>query len=171
VRKHAGFSLVEALVAMTLATTAMTIAVVTLTAVQRADRDLRDQTMCDAELHRFALQLRADAHQALSAKITNDSDNVLRLVLSGSETIQYTLQAGHVQRDQRRDDKVIHHETYRLPESTASQWRLNENGTTPVVGLSLEPQTIEQSGHVAEHPETINAAVGLLNQPVAQVKS
>lgn len=170
-RRHNGFSLIECLIAMALATTAMTVVAVTLIAVQRAHRGVRDRTVSEMQLHRFANQLRADTHRSVSVELEDGKGDILRLALSDRETIQYTLQAGRIQRDHRRNEDIVHHETYRLPDNCVTRWKLDESGSAAMVSFQLDPEPVEQSGRVGGRSEEIKAAVGLLKQPTAQAKS
>lgn len=170
-RRQYGFSLVETLIAMALVATAMTIVAVTLTAVHHAHRTVREQTGSEMELHRLTIQLRADAHLALSSKLEDGQNKVLEFSLNDEETVLYTLRAGRIQRDQRRGDDIVHHETYRLPDGYTGQWQLDENGSATMASLKLDPEPGVQSGRVGVRPEEIKAAVGLLNQSPTEQKS
>ena len=160
--RNQGFSLVETLVAMALATTAIAAVALTLNAVHRCHREVGDHTRSETELHRFAVQLRSDAHRALSAEPEGDTTEVLKLVLSDQEYVQYTLQAGRVQRDQHRNDKRVHHDTYRLPNDSTPQWERNDNGEIPLIIVRLEPEDVQPSVPAGGRPVQIKAAVGLL---------
>ena len=169
-RIRCGYSLVECLVAMALATTAMTTVAVTMSGMHHAHRQVQEQTVSEMELSRFAVQLRADAHEALSANLEEEENAAVQLILSKEDTVRYTLQEGRIQRDQKRNDKLVHHETYRLPDACAARWELVENGSTPMLSLKLEPEPLEQSGRPSGQSQHINAAVGLFKQ-AAQAKS
>lgn len=170
-RIRCGYSLVECLVAIALATTAITTVAVTMSGMHRAYRQVREQTLSEMELNRFAAQLRADAHRALSANLEEEENTAAQLILSNEETVRYTLQEGRIQRDQKRNDKLVHHESYALPDACTARWEIVKDESTPMLSLRLEPGPLQQSGPPSGQSQQINAAVGLLKQPSAQAKS
>ncbi len=175
-RRRNGFTLVECLAAIALIGVAMTTVAVAMTGMHRACQRVREEIASEMELQRFAVQLRADAHEALSAKQEGGkeenaaSDSIL-LALSDEESVQYTVQAGHIQREQRRGDELLHRETYGLPDSYTAHWELKKNGSAAMASLKLEPQPVELSGRMGDQPIQINAAVGLLAQSPPEAKS
>lgn len=175
-RKRSGYSLVECLVAIALIGATMTTVAVAMSGMQRASQRVRGEIASEMELQRFAVQLRADTHAALSAVEETEENGgaaarSIRLALSDEKSVQYSLEAGCIQRVQRRGDELLHRETYRLPEMYSAHWELEKNGSASMVSLKLEPEPVELSGRMGDRPLQINAAVGLLSRPLEQVKS
>jgi hypothetical protein len=122
---------------------AATLGTVTLTlhALYRADRRLRDALTHHLALDRFVAQLRSDTHQAVSATVDEPSDETIAaagLVLSlpGDQTIHYTIRSQHIERVLRSAETVQHRETFPLPAS--SGWQIRADGASPVVSLDLK---------------------------------
>ncbi len=175
-RRRKGFTLVECLAAIAMIGAAMTTVAVAMSGMHRACQRVREEIASEMELQRLAVQLRADAHEALSAKQEegeeeNAAPGSVLLALGNEESVQYTVQAGHIQRVQRRGDELLHRETYRLPEEYSAHWELKKNGSAPMVSLKLEPHPVELSGRMGDRPVQINAAVGLLTQGPTQPES
>jgi hypothetical protein len=64
-----------------------------------------------ASLDRLAMRLRLDAHEAASAA----TDNGLLLSCADGRSIQYSFAAPRIVREVRRDDNVVHRDTFSLP--------------------------------------------------------
>lgn len=170
-KRRNGYTLIECLVAMALATSALTVVAMTMSGIQQAQRRVQEQASSERELSRFATRWRTDAHEAWSAECENAESDTVEMVLSDQESVRYTLLAGYVKRVQRRNDEVVHQETYRLPDTCTARWELDRKGPTPVVTLKLEPLSLEESGRIDGHAQQVHAAVGLLAQKPAQAKS
>ena len=68
-KSRRGYSLIECLVTIALIGTAMTTVAVSMSGMQLACQRVREETIAEMELQRLAVQLRADAHEALSAQL------------------------------------------------------------------------------------------------------
>ncbi|MBL7038101.1 MAG: prepilin-type N-terminal cleavage/methylation domain-containing protein [Pirellulaceae bacterium] len=140
--RRRGYTLAECLVVITLIGTVMGTVALTLHALSRADRRLRDELAHDRSVDRFVAQLRSDTHQAVSATIDEPSSETdpkteLKLTLSGEQTIGYTIHPHNIERVVRRAEAIQHRETYPLIAS-ATGWQFHNDGTSPVVSLVLE---------------------------------
>ena len=162
-----GYSLAECLIVITLIATTMGTVALTLHALYRADRRVRDTVAHERSLDRFVAQLRADAHQAVSATIGEPSSETdpateLQLELRGEQTIQYNVQAQNIERTVRRGDTVQHRETYPMPASSAG-WQLRKDGASPIVSLVLELNATGQANELlVQRKYRVDAAVGLV---------
>lgn len=170
-RRREGYSLIECLIAMALATSALTVVALTTTGVHQAQRRVERQSSSERDLYRLASQLRTDAHQARSASRENAESDTVELVLSDQGSVDYTLQKGRVVRVQHRNDDVVHQETYGLPDGYTTQWELGENGSPGMVTLKLTPVPVQEGTPIQGQPQQINAAVGLLPHQPAQAES
>ncbi len=170
-----GYTLVECLVVIALIGTAMTTVAVAMSGMHRAGQRVRAETAVEMDLQRFAVQLRADAHEALSAEQEDGDDDkgsapTLRLTLRDDETVRYTVGEETVQRERRRGDERVHRETYRLPQAYTAHWELEESGLVPMVRMKLEPEPVELSSPMGTETIQIDAAVGVIRRRPAQPK-
>lgn len=170
-RRREGYSLIECLVAMALATSALTVVAMTTTGVHQAQRRVEQQSSSERDLYRLASQLRTDAHQARSASKEDTESQTIKLVLNDQGSVDYTLEAGRVMRVQHRNEEVVHRETYRLSDGYTAQWELGENGSTGMVTLKLTPVPVQEGAPIQGQPQEINAAIGLLPHQPAQAES
>ena len=175
-RSRRGFSLVECLATIALTGTAMTTVAVSMSGMHRACQRVREETTAETELQRLAVQLRADAHEALSAQQENvpgrtTSPGTLRLILSGEEAVQYTVGSDAVHREHRRNEEVLHRETYRLPSANSAQWKLETSNSLPVLSLRLAPEPVDRGGRGGCRARQVTAAVGLLRQAAADTRT
>ena len=164
--RRRGHTLTECLVVITLIGTVMGTVALTLHALSRADRRLRDELDHDRSVDRFVAQLRSDTHQSVSATIDEPSSETdptaeLKLAFSGEQTIGYTIHAQNIERVVRRAETVQHRETYPLLAS-ATGWQVRNDGASPIVSLVVE---LDASGRGNEQavPRTyrVDAAVHL----------
>jgi len=142
--RRRGHSLAECLVAITLLGTLLGTVTLTLGVMYRADRNLRDALDQQRALEQFADRFRSDAHQALSAAVSQPAEAkapACELVLKSSEdqTIQYTLRPQDVERVVRRGGKIVHRETYDLA-GTAAGWQLRDTQKPAVVSVLFDGQ-------------------------------
>jgi len=139
--RRRGHTLVECLVVIILMAATLGTVTLTMHALYRTDRHLRDAMTHDRALDRFVAQLRSDTHQAVSATVSEPSEETipaagLMLSFAGDQTIQYTIRSQHIERVVRGGDTVQHHETFPLPAS--SGWQIRAGGVSPVVSLVLK---------------------------------
>ena len=170
-RKREGYSLIECLIAMALATSALTVVALTTTGVHQAQRRVERQSSSERDICRLASQLRADAHQARSVSKEDTESDKIELILSDQDSVHYTLQKGRVVRVQHGNKEVVHQETYSLPDGYTAQWELGENGSAGMVTLKLTPVPVQEGAPIQGQPQQINAAVGLLTHQPAQAES
>ncbi|NLX97823.1 MAG: hypothetical protein GXY83_16795 [Rhodopirellula sp.] len=165
-RARRGYSLIETLAAMTLVTTTFTAVAVSLHQMYRSTRSVQDELSMELELGRFAIQFRADAHQALSVEMedsvkTKTDSQTLSLVLPDERTVHYVLQPRRIDRTVRRGAEARHRETYRLPRWFAPRWQLEPERPPAIVSLLLAPRPAV-SGSPPVVAVRVDAAVGLL---------
>jgi type II secretory pathway pseudopilin PulG len=166
--RRRAYTLVECLVVVILVAATLGTVTLTLHALYRADRHLRDALTHDRDLDRFIAQLRSDTHQAVSATVDEPPEETIAgagLVLSfaGNQTIQYTIRSQHIERVVRGKDTVQHRETFPLP--ALSGWQVRAGGASPVVSLvlKLKPGSRPKQQTVARTCR-VDAAVHLVRQ-------
>jgi prepilin-type N-terminal cleavage/methylation domain-containing protein len=166
-KRRRGFSLVECVVAIGLIAVAFTTVAVATGGIRRALARLRADVEIELAIERLAIQLRADAHEALAADLPAPVEQAapagsLRLTLNGQRRIDYSIRADRIERVVRRQGTVAHRETYRLPESPAACWALSSEGAAPIVALKIAPAPPGGADSIARRGVEIQAAVGLL---------
>lgn len=170
-RKRPGYSLVECVVAIGLIAATFTIVAVATAGMQRAIGRIRADAETELALERLAVQLRADAHEAVEAEPSapgaDGSPGLLRLTLGETRSIDYAIAAKRIERRVRRGGAVVHRETYRLPDTSGVHWELSGGSSAPVVILRIDPAAPGSADSIAGHGMEIQAAVGLLQPPPA----
>ena len=163
-RTRRGHSLVECLITIGLIGATLSILAVAMSRMHRSCLRVSQASTAELELERFALQLRTDAHQALSVERDGANDataGTLLFTLADDLSVKYTLQATRVERLLRRGDEVRHRETYRLPKSFTAAWQVRTDRSSPLVSLKLEPGPVGSSVSLGFQSIQIDAAVGL----------
>jgi prepilin-type N-terminal cleavage/methylation domain-containing protein len=138
--RRRGYTLIECSVVIVLVTATLSTATLTLHWLYRGERRLRDELERERALQQFAVQLRSDAHQALSATAGGPAGKTaadLLLTLPGDETVQYTLLPQGIDRVVRRAERTSRRETYRLL-SSAALWQVRQDRNPPIVSLVLD---------------------------------
>ena len=165
-RTRRGHSLVECLITIGLIGATLSVVAVAMSQMRRSSQRVSEASMTELELERFSLQLRTDAHRALSveregANGANATAGTLLFGLADELSVKYTLQATHVERLLHRGDEVRHRETYRLPKSFTAAWQVQTDRPAPLVSLKLEPGPVGSSVSLGFQAIQIDAAVGL----------
>jgi type II secretory pathway pseudopilin PulG len=175
-KKRNAYSLVECLATLAIIATVMTTVAVSMSGLHRACRHVQRDTASEMDLQRFAAQLRTDAHGALSAQqeVAEADDNTvgsMLLLLGEEESVRYTVTADRIQREHLQNEKVIHRESYRIPETCQARWKVKENGSAPMVSLQLDPDPADPNGPLGQQTIQVNAAIGLLKPSPAPIES
>lgn len=165
-RTRGGFNLVECLIAISLMAVVFSTIAVAMSGLRSGSRHIRQQSEIELDLERFSLQLRADAHLALSVDL--EDPDALLLTMNDEHSVRYTLQARSVERVLRQGDQPRHRETYRLPPSFTAHWRVDADRPLPMVSLRLDPGGVGSSGPRGFQAIHIDAAVGLLHTPLIE---
>lgn len=168
--RRRAYSLVECLVAITLLGSLLGTVTLTLTAMYRSDRRLRDALDQERALELFTARFRSDVHEAHSASISKPTEAnapACELLLRSSEdqTIQYSLRPRDVERVVRRGATIVHRETYGLAAATAT-WQIREDPKPAMVSVSLDPQaTPGRDPYRLPEAVRIDAVVHLVRAP------
>lgn len=140
--KRAGYSLVEAMVAISISSVLASVALGLLGALVRADHSGRRHLNETQSLARLAGQLRADIGAAEEASL---GDETARLVLRlpGDCSIEYAAEPGRATREERLGDVRQLHEQFVLPEAARLQFAIGEDPKGGVAAASLAPESNE----------------------------
>jgi type II secretory pathway component PulJ len=133
--------LVECLVVITLVGGILGTVAVTLSALYRTDQQVRRALTYGHALDRFVVQLRSDAHQAVSATVGKAADeeeaaSELLLALGDGRSIRYALHGQHAERVVHRDQTVEHNEKYEVVASPAV-WQIRQDRASPLVSVTV----------------------------------
>jgi hypothetical protein len=166
--RRRGHSLIECSLVLVLLAATLGAVTAILHVLYQADGRLRDQLAQDRALERLAAQLRADAHQASSAKAASPagqpgSTESLLLALPNEQTTRYAILPQRLERVVVRGETMESRETYHLPSLLRAQWRIPAERTPPLVSLVLELRSgREPDGQAAGRTYRVDAAIQLV---------
>lgn len=140
--KRAGYSLVEAMVAISISSVLASVALGLLGALVRADHSGRRHLNETQSLARLAGQLRADIGAAEEASLADGAAR-LRLRLPGGRSVEFAAEPGRATREERLGDIRQLHEQFVLPEATRLQFAVDDDSRAGVIVASLAPETNE----------------------------
>ena len=115
--RNAGITLVEMVIAITMATALMTVLTAVVVRVISANHAATDHLAALVGVGRLGEQFRRDVHAATSAKIDQHDQESPRILLSDDDgnKIEYTLAGDAVHRDASSSGAGRNRETYYLP--------------------------------------------------------
>jgi prepilin-type N-terminal cleavage/methylation domain-containing protein len=135
------FTLIEMIVAISVAATLTGIAMCLLLVMYRAERSGRTHLAETESLERLADQFRQDVHAAvgdvlLDAKMQPQQ---WRLELPGKIDVQYDVAVNAVSREERSGSKTVRRESYILPNDSTVSVAVDRKANPPIVCLKIEP--------------------------------
>jgi prepilin-type N-terminal cleavage/methylation domain-containing protein len=151
--KRRGYSLVEMLVVITIASLVLTTVAVALHSLFRVDRDLRQELVQSMALSRISLALRMDAHEAISTTIEPVGEEPREIVFAHAEgrSVSYTLDEARIVRRLQQGGQVKHREVYAFPEDTVLTLRMEELESKQVVILEI----VHQVGEIEDATDSL----------------
>lgn len=138
--KRAGYSLVEALVAISISSVLASVAVGLLGALVRADHSGRRHLNETQSLARLAGQLRADIGAAEEASLADRAARLL-LRMPGGRSVEYAAEPGRATREERLGDVRQLREQFLLPETTRLLFAVDEDPIGDIAAASLAPES------------------------------
>jgi len=115
-----GYSLIELVVVMTIATVIVGLAAAMLHLLLRTERNGRQQMNRSTALSRLADQFRSDAHAAARQPVPDDANpSCWTFELEAGRNVQYRAQAGRIERVETLGEKIERRESYALPPDAA----------------------------------------------------
>ena len=161
-----GFSLIELLAVMTVASVIFGVLGVSIFALHRTQTRVQDDSHTAAALADFARRLRADAHAATAASLQTDGDaepsESLVLDYDDGRRIEYRFDTAsrRIHREVRQADEIVHRDAFVLPRGAEVRWSPLAEGETLAGAVVSRPQGRERDAGEARRVR-IEAAVGL----------
>jgi prepilin-type N-terminal cleavage/methylation domain-containing protein len=111
-----GYSLIELVVVMTIATVIVGLAAAMLHLLLRTERNGRQQMHRSAALARLADQFRTDVHAAARQPVPDDANpSCWTFEMEAGRNVQYRAQAGQIERVETLGGQIERRESYALP--------------------------------------------------------
>jgi prepilin-type N-terminal cleavage/methylation domain-containing protein len=152
------FTLIEMIVAISVAATLTGIAISLLLLMFRTAESGRTQLAQAQSLERLADQFRQDVHSAVGETVANGKNlHDWQFDLAANRVVQYTVADGVVSREQRSSAKDVQRESFRLPKDSTVAIIVDRTTRPPIVSLTIERN--EPSLRPA-HPFRVDAALG-----------
>jgi prepilin-type N-terminal cleavage/methylation domain-containing protein len=158
--RRPGYSLVELLVVMTVATVVLGAAGVLLHTVLRTDQAVRDEQQAHAGISRLAEQFRADVHAAVAVEPPAAEAGAAaqpveyRLRLPAGQTVLYRFETGKASRLEQAGQEVKRRETFTLPGDNMARIELRDNPPPTVASLVLS-----STGEAPGRPPGVTARI------------
>jgi prepilin-type N-terminal cleavage/methylation domain-containing protein len=173
-QRRRGFTLVELLIVIAVASVVIALVGVCLSEMYRSERGIRRVLTQQAGMQRLALQFRTDAHEAKTATVTVPNNGTeadgLQLTTGDGRTIAYRADAQAVERTVRKGDQIVHRDAFDLV-GTRTVWQLTlDSGQTVATVIVIH---LPRPGRMADEPlyeERIEAVVGVLHGQTAETK-
>jgi len=140
-RMRRAFTLIEMIVAVSVAAAFTGIAVSLLLVLFRAEQSGRAKIAQAESLQQLADQFRRDVHAAAGEPVVNGKEpQQWRLELTGNCIVQYTVGADGISREERVGSKDVRRESYTLPKESTVAVAVDRATKPPVVSLTIEPK-------------------------------
>lgn len=167
-----GFSLIELLAVLTVASAVFTAIGVAMYGLHRTQRTVEDEMHTAVALSAFAQRLREDAHAAndfaLAGAEAEDggepAEPTLRLVFADGRSVEYRYHAesARIRRRVIEGEKTTHGDSFALPPDSEVRWSATDEGEAPVMAVLVErPVGAGPPEHRGRRVVRIEAAVGL----------
>ncbi|MCY2992488.1 MAG: type II secretion system protein [Planctomycetota bacterium] len=167
--RRRGFSLVELMIVMTIASVSIGLVGVCLQGLYRAEQRTRQQMTQRAALTQLGLRFRSDSHEAARVDRAEQAKpggtGGLVLTVRDGRTITYHADGGQVERTVQRGGQVVHHDAFRLP-GVRVAWVLETAGdrTFAAAVILHTPEPGVTTGETV-YEERLEACVGLHQKP------
>jgi prepilin-type N-terminal cleavage/methylation domain-containing protein len=159
-RRRHGFSLLEMIVAVSLAGVVLSSIAFALHSLQRANSNLQSELAYDVALPRLSAQFRTDAHAAVGLEPPTPEGPAGPIFLRpDSARIEYDIERHHVERRVLQGGRVTNRELYRLVNATAVTWSSTES-SPPLLQLRIRRAARDSHG-AAGRVDLVEAVLGL----------
>jgi prepilin-type N-terminal cleavage/methylation domain-containing protein len=152
------FTLVELLVAITVGSVLMGIAVSLLLVLLGAEQSGRTHAERSESLRRLADQFRRDVHAAVGEPAADAVDrHGCRLRLADSGSVRYVVGSGSIERQEQAGTKDVSRESYALPKDSTATVAVDRTTTPWTLSLTIVPNDTSMR---AVHEIRIDAILG-----------
>lgn len=151
------YTLIEMIVAITVAATLTGIAMCLLLVMFRSEQKGRTQLAQAESLARLADQFREDIHAAVAGPAEHNDRRQWQFNLDGNRIVQYTFADDVLARQQRSDSKLVQRESFRLPKDSSVAISVDRATSPPLVSLTIEPADVSLR---PGHPFRFDAVLG-----------
>jgi prepilin-type N-terminal cleavage/methylation domain-containing protein len=133
-----GFTLIEAIAAITVGSVMLGIGVGILHLLMRAEETGRERVHNAQVFNRLAEQFRSDVGAAVR-QIPTQGDRPMqwRFAMAGDRTVTYQALPGEVRRDERSADKLVRQESYALPQGYEALINIEADAKPAVAELTI----------------------------------
>jgi type II secretory pathway pseudopilin PulG len=146
--RAAGFTLLEVVIAVSMASAVMGGAAVLLQGVWRVERSTRHHAQNLAADYRLAEAFRSDAHHAHADALQQlaqvESADKLLLALEDDRTIEYSARSAQVERVVKRGNEIAGRDTFLLKPNSTVRWQAGGEGAPMISMLVSTPLGVEQ---------------------------
>jgi prepilin-type N-terminal cleavage/methylation domain-containing protein len=169
-----GFTLVEVVIAVSIASFVMGGAAVLLQGVWRVERSTRHHARNLAADFRLAEAFRSDVHLADASAVAQlagvESADRLALTLADGRTVEYTAGSAQVERVVRRGDETAGRDTFLLKPQATVRWQAGTDGAAMISMLVSAPLGTEQLEMAETRTMRTDATVGMYNKSLPKDK-
>ena len=120
--RRAGLTLIEAMLAMVIATGLVVVLSIAVSRLFRANQVAQEHVQTVTTLGRLGEQFRRDAHAASGVMVEAQGANQLQISENDGPRIVYQIIPGGVERTSSEGEKVVQRETYLLPGMQPLAW-------------------------------------------------
>lgn len=175
-RNRSAYSLIEALVVMSLLSTLFGAVGLIMNTAYRSNQRMKTKIEYREQLERLAARFRSDVHQATSVATSDEKEKAakadkLSLNLPNGRAIEYRLGSDRVERFARDGTKVEHYDMYRVAPSPADGWMINRERTIPLVSVVLQRASADRRVGDSGGTVYLAAAAGLIPTHSLTVKA
>lgn len=167
-KRRKGFSLVEVLVAIAVASLMLATAVGLLYALIEMDRTSREHLRLRTAAARLADRFRRDVHAAVrltgppaAAEDGAEAAVAWELELPPDRAVEYRLEEDSLLRTERAEGEAVKREWFGLPPHAAASIRISAGQSPPIVSLRIAPDGQSPAEPPAWRPVRIDAALAL----------
>ena len=164
-KRRKGFSLVEVLVAITVGSVLLAVAVGLLYSLIEVDRTSREHLRLRIAAARLADQFRRDVHAAVrliappaEAEAGAEAPAAWQLELPPDRAVEYRLEEDSLLRTEQASGEVVKREWFRLPPHAVASIRISAGQSPSIVSLRITPD-VKPPEAPAWRPVRIDAAL------------
>jgi type II secretory pathway pseudopilin PulG len=144
-RQRRGWTLIEMLIYISIATFLLPLAFVTLAKAMRAAERVREQSQSAGSLQRLAAQFRDDVHDATAATLAQGGKELV-LTISAEHSVRYKATAAAFQRTVKAGDVTQASDTFLLPNLLPGGLEVRSDPAVAALLLRVAPDDQPQAG-------------------------